>query len=72
MIADRPSARKTLARAWRWVGFAYSGFKTMDAAAIKKIMTSSVVENSPRTKTGESDEQHVRNPVSRFAVEPIV
>ena len=28
-----PNAMKILVRAWRWVGFAYSGFKTMYAAA---------------------------------------
>ena len=71
-MRDRPSVRKTLARAWRWVGFEYSGFKTMYDAAMKKIMASSVVETSPRTKTRESDEQYVPHHVSRFAVESII
>lgn len=70
-MPDRPSARKTLVRVWRWVGFEYSGFKMMYATAIKKVMMSSVVENCPRTKSGHSREQHVPNPVSRFAVESI-
>lgn len=70
-MPDRPSARKTLARVWRWVGFEYSGFKMMYATAMKKITTSSVVEDCPRTKTGDSHEQHVPNPVSKFAIEAI-
>jgi len=71
-MLDRPSAIKTLARAWRWVGFAYSGFKTMYAAAMRKIMTASVIETCPRTKTEQSDEQYVPHHVSRFAVESII
>ena len=51
-----PNAMKILVRAWRWVGFVYSGFKTMYAAATKKIiMKLGEVETCPRTETGQSD-----------------
>jgi len=38
----------------------------------KIIMTSSVIETWPRTKTGQSDEQQVTNLVLSFAVESII
>jgi hypothetical protein len=73
-MLHRPSAMKILVRAWRWVGFVYSGFKTTYAAATGKNMLSSQVqvETWPRTKTGQSDEHHVTNLVVWFAVEPVV
>lgn len=68
-----PSAINILVRAWRWVGFLYSGFKTMYAAATKIIIImSSVVKTWPHTKTSQSDEQQVANLVMRIAVESVI